>query len=219
MSKDPEYDRMLAGELYITDRIQQANREWPGKRLVQRINQLPADDLAGIIALEQKLFAGTHPDLYVQPPFEVDYGKHIKIGNHFYCNANAMFLDTNWITIGDNVKIGPRVNLLTAGHPIDAATRVSLLEFAKPIVIGNNTWLGGNVTVLPGVTIGNNVVIGAGAVVTRDIPDNVVAVGNPARVLRKIGEADRARWQQEAGDYWALREDSATPATTDNPHQ
>ncbi|WP_305068785.1 sugar O-acetyltransferase [Lacticaseibacillus sharpeae] len=111
---------------------------------------------------------------------------------------NAVFLDTNWITIGNNVKIGPRVNLLTAGHPIDAQTRISLLEFAAPITIGDNTWLGGNVTVLPGVTIGSNSVIGAGAVVTKDIPDGVVAVGNPARVLRKINAADRKYWRDEA---------------------
>ncbi len=137
----------------------------------------------------------------MQPPFQVDYGTHIKVGRNFYCNVDAVFLDTNWITIGNNVKIGPRVNLLTAGHPIDAAVRVSMLEFARPIVIGDNTWLGGNVTVLPGVTIGSNTVVGAGSVVTHDLPDNVVAVGNPARVLRVISEADRRLWTEQADAY------------------
>lgn len=207
MSDDPEYDRMLSGELYITDRIKAANREWPGKLAVQRINALPADQIDEISRQEQALFKGEHPDLYVQPPFDVDYGQHIRIGDHFYCNANAMFLDTNWITIGSRVKIGPRVNLLTAGHPIDAGVRTSMLEFAKPITIGDNTWLGGNVTVLPGVNIGTNVVIGAGAVVTHDIPDNVVAVGNPAHILREITATESARWQAEADAYWDWRKE------------
>lgn len=131
----------------------------------------------------------------------MDYGTHIKVGKNFYCNVDAVFLDTNWITIGNNVKIGPRVNLLTAGHPIDASVRVSMLEFAKPITIGDNTWLGGNVTVLPGVSIGSNTVVGAGSVVVHDLPDNVVAVGNPARVLRVISDADRKSWADQAEQY------------------
>ncbi len=201
MTQDPEYDRMLAGKLYVTDRIKDENREIPGKLLVQRINQLPADQLDEIVALEHQVFQGSRKNVFIQPPFEVDYGRHIRVGDNFYCNVNALFLDTNWITIGNNVKIGPRVNLLTAGHPIDASVRISLLEFSQPIVIGDNTWLGGNVTVLPGVTIGKNSVIGAGAVVTKDIPDGVVAVGNPARVMRAITQADRDYWAAEAAAY------------------
>ncbi|WP_155287138.1 sugar O-acetyltransferase [Lacticaseibacillus zhaodongensis] len=205
MSADKEYERMLAGKLYVTDRIKDVNREIPGKLLVQKINQLPADHVDEIMQLEQQVFHGVGDNVFVQPPFEVDYGSHIRVGANFYCNVNAIFLDTSWITIGNNVKIGPRVNLLTAGHPIDAAVRVSLLEFAEPIAIGDNTWLGGNVTVLPGVTIGSNSVIGAGAVVTKDIPSGVVAVGNPARVLRKIDAADRQRWAREAAEYEQAR--------------
>lgn len=206
MTEDEEYQRMLAGKLYITERIKDENRELPGKLVVQRINQLPADQLDAIGALENQIFQGTHENVFVQPPFEVDYGKHIRVGKNFYCNVNAIFLDTNWITIGDNVKIGPRVNLLTAGHPIDAATRISLVEFAEPITIGDNTWLGGNVTVLPGVTIGANTVIGAGSVVTKDIPAGVVAVGDPARVLRQISQADRDYWAKEAAAYHQARD-------------
>lgn len=206
MTEDHEYDRMLAGKLYVTDRIQDANWEIPGKLLVQKINQLPADHVDEIIALEHQVFKGSRNNVFIQPPFEVDYGRHISVGDNFYCNVNAIFLDTNWIKIGNNVKIGPRVNLLTAGHPIDAGVRISLLEFSKPITIGDNTWLGGNVTVLPGVNIGNNVVIGAGAVVTKDIPDGVIAVGTPARVLRKITDDDRAYWEKEAAEYRHDRE-------------
>lgn len=205
---DPEYNRMLEGKLYVTDRIKDENRELPGKCLVQRINQLPADHIDEIIKLEGQVFQGSRDNVFIQPPFEVDYGRHIRVGKNFYCNVNAIFLDTNWITIGDNVKIGPRVNLLTAGHPIDAETRISLLEFAAPITIGDNTWLGGNVTVLPGVTIGSNSVIGAGSVVTKDIPDGVVAVGNPARVMRKITDEDRAYWKAEAAAYQRSRHDA-----------
>ena len=201
MKPDHEYDRMLAGKLYVTDRIQDANRELPGKLIVQKINQLPADHVDDIIALEHQVFQGSTDNVFIQPPFEVDYGKHISVGANFYCNVNAVFLDTNWIRIGNNVKIGPRINLLTAGHPIDAGVRISLLEFSAPITIGDNTWLGGNVTVLPGVTIGSNSVVGAGAVVTKDIPDGVVAVGNPAHVMRKITRADRDYWEKEAADY------------------
>ncbi|MCI1986465.1 MAG: sugar O-acetyltransferase [Lactobacillus sp.] len=201
MTPDPEYDRMLAGKLYVTDRIQAANRELPGQLLVQRINQLPATHVDEIIALERQIFRGQPETFFVQPPFAVDYGRHIRIGENFYCNVDAVFLDTSWITIGDNVKIGPRVNLLTAGHPLDAATRTQLLEFAKPITIGDNVWLGGNVTVLPGVTIGRNAVIGAGAVVTKDVPENVVAFGNPAHVHRQITDQDRAYWEAQAAQY------------------
>lgn len=206
-AQDPEYDRMLSGDLYVTDRIQDANRELPGKLIVQQINQLPADQVDAIVALEGQIFQGSRDNVFIQPPFEVDYGRHIKVGKNFYCNVGAVFLDTNWITIGDNVKIGPRANLLTAGHPIDAETRISLLEFAAPISIGDNTWLGGNVTVLPGVTIGSNSVIGAGSVVTKDIPDGVVAVGNPARVLRAITDEDRRYWADEAARYAAWRKE------------
>lgn len=197
--QDPEYARMLAGQLYITERIKDENRELPGRLIVQQINQLPADQLTQIMALEHQVIQGS--DFFVEPPFQVDYGKHIKVGKHFFCNVNAVLLDTNWITIGDNVKIGPRVNLLTAGHPIDAGVRVAMLEFAKPITIGDNTWLGGNVTVLPGVNIGKNVVVGAGSVVTHDLPDSVVAVGNPARILRRISAQERAEWEAQAAAY------------------
>lgn len=201
MTKDEEYDRMLAGKLYQTEKIQPEHREWRGKLLVQQINRLPADHIEEIIALEHQIFQGGSQNLYVQPPFEVDFGKHIRVGDNFYCNVNAIFLDTNWITIGDNVKIGPRVNLLTATHPVDPGIRTALLEYAEPITIGDNVWLGGNVTVLPGVHIGANSVIGAGSVVTKDVPADVVAVGDPAKVLRPITAADHAKWQQEVDAY------------------
>ncbi|WDF83296.1 sugar O-acetyltransferase [Lacticaseibacillus pabuli] len=204
MSEDKDYQRMLDGKLYVTDKLHEDHREFEGKVLVQKINQLPQDraHMAETMRLEMQLVHGKHKQLWIQPPFQVDFGKHIEIGENFYCNVDAILLDTNWIRIGDNVKIGPRVNLFTAGHPIDTPIRVSMLEYAKEIHIGDNTWIGGNVTVVPGVSIGKNCVIGAGAVVTKDIPDGVIAVGNPARILRKIGKKDHDIWQAQADDYY-----------------
>ncbi|MBP3284244.1 MAG: sugar O-acetyltransferase [Clostridia bacterium] len=119
------------------------------------------------------------------PNFYCDYGFNIEIGENFYSNHNLVILDANKVKIGDYVQIGPNCGIYTSGHPLDSETRMKL-EFAKPITIGNHVWLGGNVCVMPGVTIGDNTVIGAGSVVTKDIPANVVAVGNPCRVIKKI---------------------------------
>ncbi|MCH3921641.1 sugar O-acetyltransferase [Limosilactobacillus sp.] len=130
-------------------------------------------------------------EIYLEPPFYCEYGNHIKVGDYFYANTGCIISDVGEVVIGDHVLFGPRVNILTAGHPVHPVSRNSGYEYGMPITIGNNVWLGGNVTVCPGVTIGNNVVIGAGSVVTKDIPDNVVAVGNPCHVLRKITEADK----------------------------
>ncbi|WP_172564157.1 sugar O-acetyltransferase [Vibrio navarrensis] len=126
---------------------------------------------------------------YIEPPFRCDYGTNIKLGKNFYANFNCVILDVAEVSIGDNVLFAPNVQIYTAGHPIDVKGRVEDgVEFGLPIRIGNNVWLGGGVIVCPGVNIGNNSVIGAGSVVTKDIPDNVVAVGNPCRVVKQITE-------------------------------
>ena len=122
----------------------------------------------------------------MKAPFFCDYGYNIEIGENFYSNHNLIILDGNKVIFGDNVFIAPNCAFYTAGHPIDVNRRNQGLEYAKPIKIGNNVWIGGNVVVLPGVTIGDNTVIGAGSIVTRDIPANVVAVGNPCRVIKQI---------------------------------
>lgn len=131
--------------------------------------------------------------IIIEPPFFCDYGPNISVGENFYANHNLIILDGAPVTIGDNVFIAPNVGLHTAGHPIDADRRNKGLEYALPITIGNNVWIGASVTIIPSVTIGDNTVIGAGSVVTRDIPADVVAVGNPCRVLRKITEEDARR--------------------------
>lgn len=124
---------------------------------------------------------------YLEPPFRCDYGSNIKVGKNFYTNFNCVILDVNTVTIGDNVLFAPNVQIYTAGHPLDVKGRVEdAIEFGYPITIGDNVWLGGGVIVCPGVNIGENTVIGAGSVVTKDIPANVVAAGNPCRVIRAI---------------------------------
>lgn len=140
--------------------------------------------------LLRQLLGKTQGDFTIQAPFWCDYGYNIELGRNFYANHGLVILDCAKVTFGDNVFIAPNCGFHTAGHPIDAQRRNQGLEYAWPITVGSNVWIGAGVQVCPGVTIGSNVVIGAGSVVTRDIPDDVVAVGNPCRVLRPITEAD-----------------------------
>ena len=141
--------------------------------------------------LLKHLFGKTKKSFLIQSPFWCDFGYNIEIGENFYANHNCVILDGAKVTFGDNVFVAPDCGFYTAGHPIDAERRNKGLEYAYPISVGNDVWIGGGVKVMPGVTIGNNVVIGSGSVVTKDIPDNVVAVGNPCKVLRPITEDDR----------------------------
>ncbi len=139
------------------------------------------------------LFGRVDGDFTIQAPFWCDYGYNIELGDHFYANHNLVILDCAKVVFGDNVFIAPGCGFHTAGHPIDAPRRNQGLEYAWPIHVGNDVWIGAGVQVCPGVTIGSDVVIGAGSVVVRDIPDHVVAAGNPCRVLHPIAEADRQR--------------------------
>nr|WP_086940483.1 sugar O-acetyltransferase [Thaumasiovibrio occultus] len=141
--------------------------------------------------LMKTLFASVGKYCYVEPPLQANWGRHTHIGDYFYANFNLTLVDDTHIYIGDYVMIGPNVTLATAGHPVDPDYRRKVAQFNIPINIGNNVWIGANSVVLPGVTIGDNTVIGAGSIVTKDIPANVVAVGNPCRVLREIGKHDR----------------------------
>lgn len=128
---------------------------------------------------------------YFEPPFHCEYGSHIALGENFYANIGCVMLDVAKITIGNYVFFGPNVSIYTAGHPIHPDSRRSGYEYGIPVTIGNNVWIGGSCVILPGVTIGDNTVIGAGSVVTKDIPANVCAAGNPCRIIREITEADR----------------------------
>ena len=133
----------------------------------------------------QKLFKRLGKNTFIEQPFFCDYGYNIEAGKNFYANHNLIILDATEVKIGDNVFIGPNCGIYTAGHPVEETQRNEGIEYAKRITIGNSVWIGGNVTILPGVTIGNNVVIGAGSVVTKDIPSNSIAYGNPCQVKKE----------------------------------
>jgi maltose O-acetyltransferase len=141
---------------------------------------------SGDVGVLRALFGELPEDAVIEPPFYCDYGSNIHVGSRFYANSGCVFLDCAPITIGDNVQLGPLVQLLAPSHPLDAETRRTGVESAEPIAIGDDAWLGGGVIVLPGITIGPRSVIGAGSVVTKDVPADVVAVGNPCRVLRPL---------------------------------
>ena len=143
-------------------------------------------------ALLKEMFAAFGDDSFIEPPLHANWGGHfVRVGHHVFANFGLTLVDDTHITIGDYTMIGPNVVLATAGHPVLPELRKQALQYNAPIVIGRNCWLGAGVLVMPGVTIGDNTVVGAGSVVTKDLPANVVAVGNPCRVLRQIGEKDR----------------------------
>ena len=186
-----EKERMLAGELYVAADPELGEANMRKRRLVHEINTMPYDQLDERMKLFHELFAELGEGSFVEAPFNCDYGSNTRIGRNFYANMDCIFLDVAPITIGDNVFFGPRIGLYTPYHPIDAEVRNAQMEGGLPITIGSDVWFGGNVIVCPGVTIGDDVVIGAGSVVTKDIPSHSVAVGNPCRVIREIGEKDR----------------------------
>ncbi len=143
-------------------------------------------------AMLKELFAEAGENCYIESPFYANWGgHHVHLGRNVYANYGATFVDDTHVYIGDYTMLGPNVTIATAGHPIDSYLRQRSLQYNLPVRIGKNCWLGAGVIVMPGVTIGDNTVIGAGSIVTRDIPANVVAVGNPCRVLREVGEHDR----------------------------
>lgn len=180
-----EEEKMLSGELYNSSDEQLVKKLISAKQLCNKYNNLFFEDIERSREIVKKLFSKTGNDFLIMPSLYCDYGFNIEIGENFYSNHNLIILDANKVTFGNNVQIGPNCGFYTSGHPINKETRKKL-EFAKPIIIGNDVWIGGNVCVMPNVTIGNNTIIGAGSVVTKDIPSNVVAVGNPCRIIKKL---------------------------------
>jgi acetyltransferase-like isoleucine patch superfamily enzyme len=183
-------ERMRANLPYFAwlDGLSEARMEC--KKKIYKYNNLMPDDIDGIDKTIKSIIGKTGKDIHIEQPFRCDYGTNIEVGENFYANYNLTILDVGKVTIGDNVLIAPNVSIYTAGHPVDAKCRNSGAEYGIDISIGDNCWIGGNVVIVPGANIGNNVVIGAGSVVTKDIPDNVIAVGNPCKVLRKITDED-----------------------------
>ncbi|MHB1134174.1 MAG: sugar O-acetyltransferase [Chloroflexota bacterium] len=179
-------ERMLAGELYIFDDPDLFAENQRALALIERFNASPAAASEARAALLRELLGSIGAGSEIRSPLYCDYGKYISIGSGTFINFGAVLLDEAPITIGDDCQIGPNVQLLTPTHPLEPEPRREKWEAAKPIALGNNVWLGGGVIVCPGVTIGENTVVGAGSVVTKDLPANVVAVGNPARVIRHL---------------------------------
>lgn len=179
------YERMLAGDLYIADDPEILRQQQRALALAHLLNTLEPGDPRRRAFLGD-LLGAFGEDSEIRAPFYCDYGSHTFIGARTFANYGLICLDVAPITIGDDVQIATNVQLLTAEHPTDPELRRAKWESARPITIADNVWLGGGVIVLPGVTIGENTVVGAGAVVVRDVPSNVVAVGNPARIVREI---------------------------------
>ncbi|GAA4974245.1 sugar O-acetyltransferase [Actinoplanes utahensis] len=179
-------DRMLAGDLYIADDPELGEAMLRAQDLTDAYNTTPARDPAARRRLLEELLGEIGEGVDIRPPFRVDYGSHIRIGARTFANYGLIALDVAPITIGADVQIGTNVQLLTPTHPVEPGPRRDKWEAAQPIVIGDNVWLGSGAIVLPGVTIGDDTVVGAGAVVTKDLPAGVVAVGNPARVIRTV---------------------------------
>jgi maltose O-acetyltransferase len=179
-------ERMLAGDLYLA-----GDPEWEAEnqralRLMEEYNASPSDGPAERGRILDQLLGAFGPGSVIRPPLYCDLGYHLRIGARTFVNFGLVALDVASITIGDDVQIGPGVQLVTPIHPVEAEPRRAKWEAAQPITIGDNVWLGGGVIVLPGVSVGPNTVVGAGTVVTRDLPGGVVAVGNPARIVRRL---------------------------------
>ena len=189
-----EKEKMLKYVLYDANYDEQLIKERAVcKELCYDFNQLRPTEAEKQQEVIKKLFGKTKESFCLLAPFWCDYGYNIEIGENFFANHNCVILDAAKVTFGDNVFIAPNCGFYTAGHPVDAERRNQGLEYAHPITVGDNVWIGGGVQVMPGVTIGSNVVIGGGSVVTKDIPDNVIAVGNPCHVLRSITEEDKKK--------------------------
>lgn len=183
-----EKDKMLAGEMYDPLDPVLCQERQRARDLCQLLNATREDQVKERTQILRDLL-GQETDVWMQPPFFCDYGTNIRLGKKVFFNFNCVVLDVMEVKIGDNVLFAPSVQIYTATHPISAVERRTWKEFAKPVTIGSDVWVGGGAIICPGVTIGSRSVIGAGSVVTKDIPDDVIAAGNPCRVIRPIEDA------------------------------
>lgn len=186
MSDKSVFQQMLDGEWYAANDPGLIAQLRASQQECDEINLMPCRDIDARNRRVANYFGAAGEGLHVNTPLHCDYGCNIKLGKHFFANFNLTILDEAKVTFGDHVYIGPNCSFYTAGHPLDQQLRDADYEYARPIHVGNSVWFGGGVSVVPGVTIGNNVVVGAGSVVTRDVPDNVVVAGNPARIIRQL---------------------------------
>jgi len=197
-----EKELMLSEQLYIAKDEELARDNAKARKLTRLINTATEEQAAYRLQLFRELFGKVGENFWVEPPFRTDYGCNTYIGENFYANYDCIIIDVAEVVIGDDVFFGPRVCIYTAGHPIDAEIRNTQLEYGKKVKIGDSVWIGGNTVINPGVTIGSNVVVGSGSVVTKDIPDGVIAAGVPCRVIREITEQDQLYWKEQAEIYY-----------------
>lgn len=167
------------------------------KQKIYEFNQLPPNEDEKKPEMLKSLLGKTGENIWIEAPFHCDYGWNIEVGDNFFANYNLTILEVGKVSIGENAQIAPNVSIYTAGHPIHPDSRNTGYEYGIPVTVGNNVWIGGNVVILPGVTIGDNVVVGAGSVVSKDIPDNMIAVGNPCKVIREITDEDRKYYYKD----------------------
>ena len=190
-------ERMLAGLPYKAWLDGLGEERFACKQKIYDFNNLSPNLDESATILLKSILGKTGENICIEAPFHCDYGWNIEVGENFFANYNLTILDVAKVTIGKNVQMAPNVSIYTAGHPIHPDTRNTGYEYGIPIKIGDNVWIGGNVVILPGVKIGDNVVIGAGSVVTKDIPDNVIAMGNPCKIVREITEEDRSYYYKK----------------------
>lgn len=192
MTNKERRDRQLP---YISDQdvMEEQKR---ARKLTQALNTADRSDFKTISGIVKELL-GKSDGAFINPPFYCDYGTHIETGKNFFANYNCTILDVAKVIIGDNCQMAPNVAIYTAGHPVHPDTRNTAYEYGIEVTIGDNVWIGGNTVICPGVKIGSNTVIGAGSVVTKDVPDWVIAAGNPCRVIRSITEEDRRFYFQK----------------------
>ncbi len=187
-----EKDKLHTGDIYFPGDPEIHKEQTACQEKLYDFNQTRPGELEKRTAMLKEMFAEIGEGCYIEPPLHANFGgKHVHFGNWIYANYNLTLVDDTHIYVGSDTMFGPNVTIATAGHPIDPELRGRGLQYNMPVRIGNNCWLGAGVIVMPGVTIGDNTVIGAGSVVTKDIPAGVVAVGNPCRVLREVGQHDR----------------------------
>lgn len=192
-----EKEKMLSGLLYDANYDKSLfDERIKCKTLCHKYNSLSPDKIDERKSILKKIIGKTKTNFWIEPSFYCDYGYNIELGENFYSNHNLIILDAAKVVFGDNVFLGPNCSFYTPQHPLDAETRNKGLEYAFPITVGNNVWFGGDVKVMPGVTVGDNTVIGAGSVITKNIPSGVIAAGNPCRVIREISEADKTKFEK-----------------------